>query len=92
MLIANDLFRQPTAGSLHQVCWTHPGESMLLRPKVPQRSICFRAWEMRICPAAAPIDASINERQPDVARRIHVRVALVLHIINQVATIDDEVQ
>jgi hypothetical protein len=47
---------------------------------------------MRICPAAAPIDASINERQPDVARRIHVRVALVLHIINQVATIDDEVQ
>jgi len=35
--------------------------------------------------ATAPIDNLITEFLPDVARRIHVRVVLVQHIINQVA-------
>ena len=36
--------------------------------------------------ALAPVDNFITEFVPDVARRIHVRIVLVQHIINQVAT------
>jgi hypothetical protein len=36
--------------------------------------------------ALAPVDNFITEFVPDLARRIHVRIVLVQHIINQVAT------
>ena len=35
--------------------------------------------------ATAPIDNAITEFLPDIARKIHVRVVLIQHIINQVA-------
>ena len=38
--------------------------------------------------ATAPIENFVNEFLPDIARRIHVRVVVIQHIINQVASKD----